>query len=45
MTLWTQSVLLSARRIYAEAGFTMVHSEPYTGIGRDLISEVWERQL
>jgi hypothetical protein len=45
MTLWTQSILLAARHIYARAGFRLVHSEPYTGIGRDLISETWTLTL
>ena len=45
MTLWTQSILLAARHIYAQAGFRLVQSEPYTGINRELTSEVWERRL
>lgn len=45
MTLWTQQNLVAARRIYAEAGFECVASEPYDGIGRDLVSEVWTRNL
>jgi GNAT superfamily N-acetyltransferase len=45
MTLWTQSILLAARHIYEQAGFRLVHSEPYYGINRDLVSETWERRL
>lgn len=45
MTLWTQSILLAARYIYGQAGFRLVHSEPYTGIGRDLVSETWNLTL
>lgn len=45
LTLWTQSVLLAARHIYDRAGFRLVHTEPYDGIGRDLISETWELVL
>jgi DNA-binding MarR family transcriptional regulator/GNAT superfamily N-acetyltransferase len=45
MTLWTQQNLEAARRIYAAAGFRKVHEEPYTGIGRDLVSETWDLDL
>jgi len=45
LTLWTQQNLEAARRIYAQAGFTLTRSEPYTGIGRDLISEYWDLDL
>ncbi|MDQ0468083.1 bifunctional helix-turn-helix transcriptional regulator/GNAT family N-acetyltransferase [Labrys wisconsinensis] len=45
LTLWTQRNLDAARHIYAKAGFRMVHSEPYQGIGRDLVSEIWDLDL
>ncbi len=45
LTLWTQQNLEAARRIYAAAGFRKVHEEPYTGIGRDLVSETWDLDL
>ena len=45
MTLWTQQNLEAARHIYAAAGFRKVHEEPYTGIGRDLVSETWDLDL
>jgi GNAT superfamily N-acetyltransferase len=45
MTLWTQSILLAARHLYEQAGFQMVHSEPYFGINRDLMSETWDLTL
>jgi GNAT superfamily N-acetyltransferase len=45
MTLWTQSILLAARHIYEQAGFRLVHSEPYDGIKRELISETWQQAL
>lgn len=42
VTLWTQSCLLAARRLYADAGFRLVKSEPYRGLGPDLTSETWD---
>ena len=45
LTLWTQQNLEAARRIYAAAGFRKTHEEPYTGIGRDLVSETWDLDL
>jgi DNA-binding MarR family transcriptional regulator/GNAT superfamily N-acetyltransferase len=45
MTLWTNDVLLAARKIYASLGFQLVHSEPYRGFGKDLVGETWERDL
>jgi len=45
ISLWTQSILVAARRIYQEAGFTRVGSEPHRSFGQSLIGETWERQL
>jgi DNA-binding MarR family transcriptional regulator/GNAT superfamily N-acetyltransferase len=45
VTLWTQSVLSAARHVYEQAGFVLVHKEPYRGIGRDLVSETWDLEL
>ena len=43
--LWTNSVLVDARRLYAKAGFQLVESEPYHAFGHDLVSEFWEIEL
>jgi GNAT superfamily N-acetyltransferase len=45
ITLWTQSILVAARRIYAAAGFRLVETEPHHSFGRDLVGEYWERAL
>jgi GNAT superfamily N-acetyltransferase len=45
MTLWTNDVLVPARRLYEGLGFTLTASEPYHGFGVDLVSETWERGL
>ena len=43
--LWTQSVLLAARHIYAAAGFELTEQEPHRSFGQDLVAETWELQL
>lgn len=46
MTLWTQSVLTAARRIYAAAGFQIVETWPNRDFGGwDLTSERWDLKL
>lgn len=45
MTLWTNDVLVPARRLYQRLGFEMIAAEPYRGFGHDLVSETWERDL
>lgn len=45
VTLWTQSCLDAARKLYRGAGFTLVKQEPQHAFGADLVSETWEAKL
>ncbi len=45
ITLWTQSILTAARKIYQDAGFVLVASEPHRSFGQNLIGETWEIRL
>lgn len=45
ITLWTNSVLVTARRIYERSGFVLVHAEPHHSFGHDLVGETWEYSL
>jgi DNA-binding MarR family transcriptional regulator/GNAT superfamily N-acetyltransferase len=45
ISLWTNDVLVSARRIYEGAGFGLVHEAPHHSFGHDLVEQVWERAL
>ena len=46
VTLWTQSILIAARQIYAQAGFRMVTAKEAHGFGHDPASdEIWELKL
>jgi DNA-binding MarR family transcriptional regulator/GNAT superfamily N-acetyltransferase len=40
--LWTNSVLVAARHIYAKLGFRMTHKERHRSFGHDLVGETWE---
>lgn len=45
MMLWTNDVLISARRIYEAAGFTLEREYEHHSFGHDLVAQVWRRDL
>ena len=42
LTLWTNDVLVPARRIYQAAGFVRTAAEAHHSFGKDLVGETWE---
>jgi DNA-binding MarR family transcriptional regulator/GNAT superfamily N-acetyltransferase len=45
LTLWTQSELTAARRLYKQAGFRRTHEQPGHSFGKDTVAETWELRL
>lgn len=45
ITLWTQSHLESARRIYKAAGFRLAGKKSHHSFGLELVAETWELEL
>ena len=45
ITLWTNSVLVTARHIYKKAGFRLVQKERHHSFGHALVGETWDLTL
>jgi len=45
LSLWTNSVLTTARQIYADAGYVLVREEVHDTFGKPLRAETWELTL
>ena len=45
VTLWTQSILSAARKLYEGHGFRKVAAEPHESFGARLIAETWELEF
>jgi DNA-binding MarR family transcriptional regulator/GNAT superfamily N-acetyltransferase len=45
ITLWTHSVLTTARHIYEKAGFKLTRSERHRSWGKPVVSEHWDLEL
>lgn len=45
MRLWTNDILVAARRIYEGFGFVLVEENRHHSFGHDLVGQIWERSL
>jgi DNA-binding MarR family transcriptional regulator/N-acetylglutamate synthase-like GNAT family acetyltransferase len=45
LTLWTNDILVSARRLYVDAGFTLINEEAHISFGKSLVGQTWTLEL
>jgi DNA-binding MarR family transcriptional regulator/GNAT superfamily N-acetyltransferase len=45
LTLWTNDILISARRIYEAAGFQLIKEEKHHSFGKELVGQHWNLAL
>jgi DNA-binding MarR family transcriptional regulator/GNAT superfamily N-acetyltransferase len=45
LMLWTNDILVAARRIYQAAGFVLTEEEHHNSFGHDLVGQNWELDL
>ena len=45
LTLWTNDILVSARRLYQAAGFQLIAEDRHHSFGHDLVGQTWRLEL